>query len=165
MMVTKYYVDSEYNYLGGFDEGSPDIPNGAIEVTPRLDPDKIWNGSEWADDKAGLYLHLANYRYEKEIGGMPYGGMNLPTDDRSKMLINGAYNKAIQENDPQLVKTFKINGTFIQLTNQNIIDIALAIAGHVQLCFDCEGVVSAMIDSDALTSKEGVEVAFDQEYG
>lgn len=32
IMTTRYYIDADGNYLGGFSDGNPDIPQGAIEV-------------------------------------------------------------------------------------------------------------------------------------
>lgn len=45
-MATKFYRDSDGNYLGGFDGALP--PEGAIEI-PEPPPHGacIWNGTEW----------------------------------------------------------------------------------------------------------------------
>ena len=32
-MTTKYYIDPQGNYIGGFSEGNPSIPQGAIEIS------------------------------------------------------------------------------------------------------------------------------------
>lgn len=44
--MTKYFVDGDGVYLGGFDGAEP--PEGAIEVPePPDDGRQIWNGSAW----------------------------------------------------------------------------------------------------------------------
>lgn len=32
VIATEYYIDAEGNYLGGFSQGNPSIPVGAIEI-------------------------------------------------------------------------------------------------------------------------------------
>lgn len=47
-LETKYYVDIDGNYLGGFSAGNQAIPVGAIEV--QFPPDhgwQKWDGVEW----------------------------------------------------------------------------------------------------------------------
>jgi hypothetical protein len=45
---TKYYVDSQGNYLGGYSEGNPAIPVNAIEVAaPPPHGWQKWNGVSW----------------------------------------------------------------------------------------------------------------------
>lgn len=39
-METKFYIDASGNYLGGFSEGNPSIPVGAIEV--QSPPPHAW---------------------------------------------------------------------------------------------------------------------------
>lgn len=165
-METKHYVDEEGIYLGGFSEDTAGIPEGATEVeTPPLNASYVWNGSVWIIPKSVLKEYTATYRYIKEVGGVTLSGLPLPTDDRAKMLINGAYNKAVLEANPTAVKHFKLpNGTFIPLTNADIIGIGAAIADHVQKCFDSEGAVYVLIDSDDITTLAEVESAFDTAY-
>lgn len=115
-----------------------------------------------ADDY--LSQHLAAYRYEKEVGGISIDGMPIPTDDRTKTLLVGAYNDALYENDPNRLRTFKIEGNFATLTNAQVIYIALAIATHVQKCFDAEATVYQMINEGSLITEEDVENAFDEAY-
>lgn len=49
MGVTKFYVDQDGNYLGGFDGAAP--PAGAVEVPdpPEHGQDQRWNGAAWED--------------------------------------------------------------------------------------------------------------------
>lgn len=44
--MTKYYVDDEGNYIGGFDGAEP--PAGAIEVPhPPEHASNVWNDGRW----------------------------------------------------------------------------------------------------------------------
>lgn len=45
-MSTRYFVDAQGNYLGGFDGSEP--PAGSVEVlSPPADGRQKWNGSQW----------------------------------------------------------------------------------------------------------------------
>lgn len=47
--MTKYYVDINGNYLGGFDGAEP--PQGAIEVSnPPENGNDTWNGNTWVEN-------------------------------------------------------------------------------------------------------------------
>lgn len=111
-----------------------------------------------------LFSHLASYRYQKEVGGIVLGGLPVRTDDRSKTLLSGKYSKALQENDPTKLNKVKLTSGFIDLTNQQLIDVFIAVADHVQKCFDAEASVFTLIDNNTLTTEEAIEDAFDSAY-
>jgi len=167
----KYYVDSGGNYLGDNIFG---VLGGLIASTENITevlsppdaPDQIWDGNAWTEDQsiASLSAHLASTRYNKEVSGFIFMGMLIPSDDRAKVLLNGAYNKALEESDPTKVKKFKVSGNFQDITNNNIILIALALAEHVQKCFDAEASVLLQIQNSTLTSRAEIEAAFDAAY-
>lgn len=55
--MTKYYVDNQGEYIGGFsgaivddeEQDHPDVPEGAVEVAqPPSHADEIWDGNVWA---------------------------------------------------------------------------------------------------------------------
>ena len=53
MVATKHFVDGVGNYLGGWSEGNPTIPGGAIEVgTPPDHAAQIWSGTVWGNAPA-----------------------------------------------------------------------------------------------------------------
>lgn len=114
--------------------------------------------------KEHLFRHLANYRYQKEVGGISLGGLPVATDDRTKVLLVGAYNDAVYENDPDRLRQFKVEGNFATLNNAAIIGIALEVATHVQKCFDAEADVFTQIQNDELLTTGEVEAAFDESY-
>jgi len=60
--MTKYYVDPNGTYLGGFDGGvdeggveieHPDVPAGAVEImAPPEDARQVWDGTTWSPKPA-----------------------------------------------------------------------------------------------------------------
>lgn len=43
-MITKYYIDSEGKYVGGYSEGNPSLPEGLIEVPYAPENSaQVWN--------------------------------------------------------------------------------------------------------------------------
>lgn len=163
-MTTKYYVDINGNYLGGFSEGNSAIPQDALEVpNPPSNAKHKWLNNQWSEIGV-LKEELALYRWEKEIGGIVFNGLPIRTDDRSKLLIEGAYAKALDEANPGALKNFKGENGFITIDNSTIIAVALAVADHVQKCFDAEATVFAAIEAGTHTTVQEVKDAFDAEY-
>ena len=142
----KYYVDDLGVYLGGWDQNPPE---GAIEVPfPPADARQIWTGAGWGAT-AITPERIAARRYEAEVGGITLNGVLIDTDDRSKLLINGAALGATI--DPAYVMQWKTPGGFIELTAQQVIGIARAVRAHVQACFDREAELLAALDAGTLT--------------
>lgn len=163
-MSSKAYVDSDGNCVGCYPDNHPLIPAGAIQVPtwPTHGKDKWINGA-W-DESPRLKEELATYRWEKEVGGITYGGLPIRTDDRSKLLIEGAYAKALDEANPSAPKNFKGENGFVTVDNATIISVALAVADHVQKCFDAEATVYAAIEAGTYATVQEVKDAFDAEY-
>lgn len=116
-------------------------------------------------DASGLLLDtLAEVRWQAEIGGIEVDGMPVPTDDRSKVLIAGACNQALMQDEPSFTRTFKINGVFVSVTNAQVLVIGDAIADHVQQCFDAEALVAQQITNGDITLPDDIAAAFDLAY-
>lgn len=110
-----------------------------------------WIGGEWVE---GGVLEIspamiASRRYEAEVGGTVLNGMQIGTDDRSKLLINGAALDAAI--DPARGMQWKVGDAFVQLTGAQVIDIARAVRAHVQACFDREAELLAALADGTLT--------------
>jgi hypothetical protein len=163
-MKAKMYVDNNGDQIGMFTDGHALIPAGAVQTPsyPKHFKDKWINGT-W-DETNRLKDELATYRWEQEVGGIVYGGLPISTDDRSKLLIEGAYAKALDEANPSALKKFKAQTGFITIDNATIIQVALAVADHVQKCFDAEATVFADIDLGTHTTVQQVKDAFDTAY-
>ncbi|MRX32804.1 DUF4376 domain-containing protein [Aminobacter sp. MDW-2] len=95
---------------------------------------------EW---RARKLASLAAKRWEVENGGMVVGGMAVFTDDRSKLLINGAYRKA--EKDPAVIINFKSAAGWVTLDAATAIALGDALFDHIQASFDRESVLTAAI--------------------
>lgn len=112
------------------------IPDDWVEFTPEpASPDYI--------------AAIAARRYEAEIGGITINGLQINTDDRSKLLINGA---ALETTiDPAYVMQWKTPDGFVELTGAQVIGIARAVRAHVQACFDREAELLAALDAGTFT--------------
>lgn len=98
-----------------------------------------------ADHRAAV----AAERYKHETAGIVVVGMAIDTDDRSKLLINGAALEAMI--DPAYVMNWKTPHGFMQLTAEQVIAVARAVRSHVQACFDREGELLDAIEAGTYT--------------
>ena len=131
------YYNTELNFLQDFP-----IPTG-----PEW---RVATAEDIARVRAPLNREIiAARRYEAEVGGITLNGVQIDTDDRSKLLINGAALEATI--DPAYVMQWKTPGGFIELTAQQVIGIARAVRAHVQACFDREAELMAALDAGTLT--------------
>lgn len=147
-----YCTATGATYLEGF---HLEIPNTAVEISEdrylsviaNPSPDKIRS-----HDAKGLPILIdppayvptvddqraavTAERYKRETAGIVAGGMPVDTDDRSKLLINGAALEAMI--DPAYVMNWKTPAGFIELHAEQVIAVARAVRAHVQACFDRE---------------------------
>lgn len=92
---------------------------------------------------------VAAERYRRETAGIVVGGMPVDTDDRSKLLINGAALEAMI--DPAYVMNWKTPNGFMQLEAEQVIAVARAVRAHVQACFDREAALLTAIEEGSYT--------------
>lgn len=92
---------------------------------------------------------IAARRYDAETAGITLNGMHIDTDDRSKLLINGAALEAVI--DPSYVMQWKTPTGFVPLGAEQVIGVARAVRAHVQACFDREAVLLAVLDDETFT--------------
>ena len=89
---------------------------------------------------------LADYRWQRETGGMVFMGFPLATDGTSQTKYIGAAMAA--QIDPALVIHWKCaDGSFVSIDAAAILGIAQAVRAHVQACFDREAELAASINS------------------
>ena len=66
--MTKYFVDAQGNYLGGFDGATP--PAGAVEVgSPPSNGNDKWDGAKWVADAATQAAAQRLAGFDAAIGG------------------------------------------------------------------------------------------------
>lgn len=106
-----------------------------------------------AEVKAARLAALATYRYGRETGGVVVSGMSVSTDDRSKMLISGAY--AAAKNNVREVFQFKGGAGFATLSKEQIAAVAEAVFTHVQDCYANEAAHAAAIEALATAAAVG----------
>ena len=94
---------------------------------------------------------IAARRYKAEIAGITINGMRVETDDRAKLLINGAAVEAMLDAD--YVMQWKTSEGFVELTGAQVIGIARAVRAHVQACFDREAELLAELEAGTLTAE------------
>lgn len=99
--------------------------------------------SEWTSQ-------IAARRYQAEIGGIELSGMPIETDDRSKLLINGAALRANRSAD--YVLRWKTSEGFVDLTADQVLAVADAVSEHVQECFDREDALLAAVADGSITA-------------
>lgn len=120
-----------------------------------------WTGSAWeklaaapepapvpAPDWPAL---IATRRWLAETSGTTFGGMPIDTDDRSKLLINGAALRADRSAD--YVLRWKTSDGFVDLPAAQVLAIADAVSEHVQLCFDREDALLGAVAAGSISAE------------
>lgn len=100
-----------------------------------------------------LVAFAADKRWRVETGGVPFGGMILPSDDRAKMLIMGAAGTMANE----AAAPFVIGGTSVTLTGAQFKAAHAAIVAHVQACFAKQASILAGIANGSITTTTQIE--------
>lgn len=138
-------------------------PRSTPTAPPKLTGTQVarWTGSGWEKMEAAPepeppaepdWLSLiAARRYQAEIGGIELAGLPIATDDRSKLLINGAALRASRE--PGYTLRWKTGDDFIDLSGAQVLAMADAVADHVQRCFDREAELQAAVADGSITAE------------
>ena len=95
---------------------------------------------------------IAARRYQSEIAGVTVGGIKIETDDRAKILIDGAALAAVI--DPEYSLRWKTADGFVTLTGAQVIGIARAGRDYVQACFDREADLLDMAEAGTITEAD-----------
>lgn len=129
-----------------------------IEMTPDEIAER--QQEESLNESRIISQHLSAYRFKKENGGIVFNGIPIKTDDRSKLLINGAVNDAILANDPDATRKFKTSTGWVTVTNAQIILIGQMVSAHVQKCFNVE----ASLENTTFETIQELEAAYEAAY-
>jgi hypothetical protein len=107
--------------------------------------------AELAAERLNLATRIAERRYLAECSGVIVGSLRVDTDDRSKLLINGAALEAVI--DPAYAMQWKTRSGFVDLTGPQVIGVAQAVRAHVQACFNREAELLAELEAGTLTEE------------
>jgi len=104
--------------------------------------------------KARVLGNLAARRWQIETGGTTVAGIALATDDRTKLLLQGAAQAA--QNNPAFTTRWKTPAGWVQLDASAVSACYSAVFEHVENCFARESELAAQID--ACTTQEQLQV-------
>ena len=168
-MITLYRWNEQGLYVDSVDvdDAAPMPPRSTPTKPPKLTGTQVaqWQG-QWvklASAPAGPDIEpepiptpvtdwptlLADHRWKVEVAGVTVGGIQIETDDRSKLLINGAALRANRSAD--YVLRWKTPTGFIDLTATQVLAVADAVCEHVQLCFDREDELLCAVADGSIT--------------
>jgi Domain of unknown function (DUF4376) len=104
--------------------------------------------------------YAAHARYRKETAGITVNGIPIATDRDGQMRAIAAQMMAIA--DPTTVFHWKkADGSFAQLTADQVIAIGKAVVLHVQACFGAEASISAALTANpALMTQARIDAMF-----
>lgn len=130
-----------------------DCPNGWIVMQgERPAPDHVAQADgTWALPEPDYPAIIAARRYGAEVGGITLNGVHIDTDDRSKLLINGAALEATF--DPAYTMQWKTPAGFVELNGAQVIGIARAVRAHIQACFGREAELLAALEAGTFTEE------------
>ncbi|RLB93298.1 MAG: hypothetical protein DRH26_04225 [Deltaproteobacteria bacterium] len=92
---------------------------------------------------------LAALRFEKETGGLLFGGTTIRTDRETQAVITGAYVKAKEDANRSVL--FKGESGWVEIDSPTMIQLGTAIDAHVQACFRREGELAVLVNIDPET--------------
>lgn len=126
-----------------------DAQQGVVEVAFAADPTDIeehgrllhayaltLTPAAFVVNSDQLFAAIAERRWQAETGGLYLQGTFVNTEDRSKTLLNGSALKAMR--NPAYVLRWKTPEGFVELTAEQVLYFADAVADFVQACFDRE---------------------------
>lgn len=165
MSLSIYQVGQDGYWTGSVREidAEAGAPHGwTREPVPPLSEGEfaVWAGAYWTitvqppgvvplDTAKELRLsHLAARRYMHETSGITVDGVVWPTDrDSRTALMEGAW--AAAQSEAPLV--WKVPAGWVTVTAAGLIQVAIAVRGHVQACYDHERALAALIDAAETT--------------
>lgn len=163
-MIPVYRYDEQGLYIDSL-EIDPDagLPDRSTSLKPPKTTGKKvaqWVGGEWivldvapapVEPTPDWMALIAARRWAAETGGIVLGGMPVDTDDRSKLLINGAALRASRDSGYTL--HWKTVEGFIDLPADQVLIMADAVSDHVQACFTRESELQAAVVDGSITAE------------
>lgn len=121
---------------------------------------------ELAQRPSRLNNYLDDVRWQKEVGGINVGGIDILTRDRDKTLVTGKLVEVLLRNAPdEETFNFTLNGEEVDMSVGQLKTVGIEMTRHVQNCIDAAAVVRPAIADGTLSDEESVKEAFDIAYG
>ncbi len=155
MTMQRWYITPSGDLMS-LDGAQPEA--SWVEVTgPRAHPNHVWLGKSWGFSKAALKEIAKDKRWRLEVAGVSVGKQLIATDDRSKLLINGAVN--LLNEYPSLIEVDfdKGNCDFVTIPRDTMLGIGVAVGLHVQGLFTKLKAMAVLIDAGEITTPTQVE--------
>ena len=163
LIINLYKINPDNTY-GGIKESHSDVAIDIANYTPPkgytfkapVNEAHVWNGDDWEEPyvptldelKSVKRAEIAASRFNAEVAGI----MGIRTDRESQALLTGACLQAII--DPTYTLNWKTDdGSFVELTAEDVKAIGTTVRVHVQTQFDREKELNEQIDT-ATTAEE-----------
>ena len=129
-----------------------------VRVIGGSPPQKIGDPAPQVSNDT-LLAYAASKRWETETGGITINGVKVATDDRSKLMIMGAY-AAAQANPNYTTQWVGSDGVAATLDATQVIAMGNAVQAHVAKCFATYVGIQAAIPAGTTTTYDQVDAAF-----
>ena len=132
----------------------------AYNVEPPMKTVPVENGIP-KTEHPGMTLaeYAAAKRWEYEVSGITFNNIRVATDDRSKMLISGAREAALKDENFK-TKWKSQNGEFIELSSIDIIEISDLVLSHISNCFELESIIISKIENGEIENYQDIDNFF-----
>lgn len=115
-----------------------------------------------AERRDTLIPRVEQVRWEKEIGGMGFGGAIIPTDDRAKTLIMGARTAAVEQGEAFADEWKIAPGIYVPLDAPTAIALGDALLAHIRACFAREkALIAAILGAGTHDDMDAAEAAIE----
>ena len=143
-----------------------DAQGEAVRVAGLGDPaDNGLRPSAPPPGVAALKARAAEQRYQLEIGGLAWKQYRVGTDRESQQKLSTAYLVAVQQPAFVIPAWKMLDGTFVALTNADVVDLGKAVLALVQTAFHAEKLVCEQIDAGRVKTFAEVDAFFIHDAG
>lgn len=137
------------------------MPPTAGDIRFEFDIWKAAGGVEqpYLPPAVDLISYAKDASWRKEVGGIAFAGIQIATDDRSKLMITGARVAAMS--DPNWTTRWDAaDETTHEINAPTMIAISEAVSAHVNNCFAIRATVKAGIADGSITTTAQIDAAF-----
>lgn len=141
----------------------PDMLAQVVEVeTGTVNYGDAFADGVFTPQSVDLYAYAAARRWAKEIGGITFSGMPIPTDQRTQNILTAAFAAATADPAYTIPQWKLAAGVYAPLSNGQILAIAEAVRDHVQACFTKNQEVDDAIAAETISTPAEIDAAFEE---